>query len=248
MNLDYHIYKLSKKEMGFLALASMGVTLIAGVLLYNTLFGVLLSPLVFMASRKPLENYLGEKRRTKLRNQFKDVLYSFSSSFAAGLHLEEAMENAWNQISDLYGRNSFMAQELFNMTKMIKTAGKREEDLWQDFARRSGLEDIRDFAGVFQAARASGGNLVSAVDRASSVIVDKINIENEMKALFSQKKTEGRIVGVMPVVMIGFLRLSTPGYLETMYETSQGRILMTLAGIGIGYSVYLSEKITRVEV
>ena len=55
-------------------------------------------------------------------------------------------------------------------------------------------------------------------------------------------------MGVMPVVMIGFLRLSTPGYLETMYETSQGRILMTLAGIGIGYSVYLSEKITRVEV
>lgn len=247
-NKDYHIYRLDKKEICLLALASITLTLVLGLLFYDTYLGIAISPIVFYGAKKPLETYLAEKKRTVLRNQFRDVLYSFSSSFSAGLHIEEAMENAWNHIVDLYGRNSYMAVELFDMTKKIKTAGKCEEELWQEFALRSGLEDIRDFASVFQATRASGGNLVAAVDRAASIIVDKINIENEMKALFAQKKTEGRIVGVMPILMLIFLRMSTPGYLAIMYTSIQGRVMMTLAGLGIGYSIFLTERITRVEI
>lgn len=247
-NKDYHIYTLKKKEIGILALSSIALTLVLGLLFYDTYLGIAISPIVFYGAKKPLESYLAERKRMVLRNQFRDVLYSFSSSFSVGLHIEEAMENAWNHIVDLYGRNSYMAVELFDMTKKIKTTGKCEEELWQEFAIRSGLEDIRDFASVFQATRASGGNLVAAVDRATSIIVDKINIENEMKALFAQKKTEGRIVGIMPLIMLIFLRLSTPGYLAIMYNSIQGRILMTLAALGIGYSVFLAEKITRVEI
>ena len=134
------------------------------------------------------------------------------------------------------------------MTRKIKEASVSEVALWEDLALRSGLEDIDDFAAVFSACRDSGGNIVSAVDRAAGIIVDKINIENEMRTLFSQKKSEGRMVGIMPIVMISFLRITSPGYLEVMYSTLIGRILMTISIIGEIYAILLIEKITKIEI
>ena len=120
--------------------------------------------------------------------------------------------------------------------------------LWNDLAMRSGIEDIGDFAAVFEATRDAGGDLVKAVDRAAALIVDKINIENEMRTLFSQKKTEGRMVGAAPVVMIFFLRLTSPSYLNVMYETFMGRMLMTGALLAMIYAMHLTEKITQINV
>ena len=245
---DYRIYKLNLKEIMLLALASVLTGLSAGWLFYDTLFGIILSPGIFFAVKKPVELYLADRRRRKLRDQFRDVLYSFSSSFALGAHMEEAMELASYQNADIYGADSDMNAELVHMIKKMRDVAGSDVELWNDLAIRSGLEDIYDFAKVFSACRDAGGNLVQAVDRAAVLIVEKINIENEMRTLFSQKKTEGRMMAIMPIAMIVFLRLSSPGYLSLMYETILGKILMTLALIAMIYSIYMTEKITRIDI
>ncbi len=245
---DYRNYKLKNREMFILAIFSIAATLLGGFLFYNSLLGTLLAPIVFILLKKPIEEMLSDKRRIKIRDQFRDVLYSFSSSFAAGAHIEEAMEIASLQIGDIYGEDSDMKKELTHMIKKMREVAGSDVELWNDLAVRSGLEDIEDFSRVFSACRDAGGNLVQAVDRASSLIVEKINIENEMRTLFSQKKTEGRMMGIMPIAMILFLRLTSPSYLDLMYESFLGKILMTVAALAMVYSVYMTEKITRIEV
>lgn len=245
---DYKKYYLKLQELSMLGLACVLVSGLGGWLFYDTLFGVILSPLIFLLSKKPIEEMLSERRRRKLRDEFRDVLYSFSSSFTAGAHMEEAMEIAVFQIREIYGESSDMGTELMDMIKKMREAAGSDVELWDDLALRSGLEDIEDFARVFSACRDSGGNLVQAVDRAATLIVEKINIENEMRALFSQKKTEGRMVGIMPILMILFLRITSPSYLDPMYETLVGRLMMTAAITAMVYSIYLTEKITKVDV
>ena len=56
------------------------------------------------------------------------------------------------------------------------------------------------------------------------------------------------MVGIMPIVMISFLRITSPGYLEVMYSTLIGRILMTISIIGEIYAILLIEKITKIEI
>lgn len=245
---DYKKYNLKPRELSMLGLACVLVSGLGGWLFYDTLFGVILSPLIFLLSKKPIEEMLSERRRRKLRDEFRDVLYSFSSSFTAGAHMEEAMEIAVFQIREIYGESSDMGTELMDMIKKMREAAGSDVELWDDLALRSGLEDIEDFARVFSACRDSGGNLVQAVDRAATLIVEKINIENEMRTLFSQKKTEGRMVGIMPILMILFLRITSPSYLDPMYETLVGRLMMTAAITAMVYSIYLTEKITKVDV
>ena len=245
---DYRRYRLSLKERGVVFCGSIIVTALCGWLFYDTVLGVILSPIVFVLIKRPIENYIAEKRRRILRDQFRDVLYSFSSSFAAGAHMEEAMEIALLQINEIYGDNCDMSKELLAMVIKIRETAGSDVELWNDLAQRSGLEDVEDFARVFKACRDSGGNLVQAVDRAAGLIVEKINIENEMRTLFSQKKTEGRLVGTMPIAMILFLRISSPSYLDLMYETIVGKMMMTFAAMAIIYSVYMTEKITKVDI
>ena len=245
---EYGKYTLSNKEKLILVGVSVISSLSIGFLFYNTVIFVLLSPLVFFLLSKPLKEKLRDRRLRSLRDQFRDVLYGFSTSFATGMHMEEAMENSAHQIAEVYGEHADMAEELFYMIRRVKEAGDSEVDLWNNLAKRSDIEDIRDFASVFSACRDAGGNLVAAVDRASNLIIDKINIENEMRLMFSQKKMEGHMMGLMPIVMILFLRLSSPSYLDVMYESLVGRILMTMSLVGVMVAAYLTDRITRVEI
>ena len=245
---DYTKYRLSKKEMGVLILFSVILSTASGWLFFDTYFGVVITPVVVILLKKVLEDYLCEQRLKNIRNQFKDVLFFLSSAFASGLHLQDGLESAYIQIKEIHGPKAEMAEELHVMVLKLKEVAWGEMELWQDLSRRTGLEDIEDFSEVFAACRDAGGDMISAVEKAASMIVEKINIENEMRAMFAQKKTEGRMVGTMPVIMILFLRLTSPGYLGVMYETIPGRIMMLMSMIAIGYSIYLTERITRVEV
>lgn len=242
---DYKVLKLNQREKIILFATSVFLGVIVGWLFFDTYFGMLFSPIIFLALKPQVEIYLKEKRIRNLRNEFRDSLYSFSSSFAAGAHMEEAMEIAAHHITDIYGEKSDMGRELLYMIKKMREVGEHDTTLWNDFASRSGIEDIDDFASVFEATRDSGGDIVRATDRAASLIVDKINVENEMRMLFAQKKMEGRMVGLIPPTMVLFLKLGSPAYLQVMYETFLGRCLMLISLMAMGYSVFLTEKITR---
>ena len=234
---DYTKYHLSKKELGMLVIFVLVLSFILGWLFFDTYLGVVICPIIFVVLKKALEDYLCEQRLKRIRNQFKDILFFLSSAFASGLHLQDGLESAYTQIKEIHGPKAEMADELHMMVLKLKEVAWGEMELWQDLSRRTGLEDIEDFSEVFAACRDAGGDLIKAVDKAAAMIVEKINVENEMRTMFAQKKTEGRMVGTMPVIMILFLKLTSPGYLNVMYETLPGRIMMMVSMIGSGFSI-----------
>ena len=78
--------------------------------------------------------------------------------------------------------------------------------------------------------------------------MEKIEIDEEIRVMTVQKIFEGRIISLMPIGIILFLRLVSPEYLQIMYETVTGRLLMTVALACIVYAGYLIRKITFIEV
>ena len=245
---DYREYKLDMAHTISLLLGCLAACLLIGEIFYGKAAFAALSPFVYIMARKPYSLYMARKRRLAIRDQFRDVLYSFSASFATGRHMREAMKEAIPYISDIHGPGSPMAIELKNMVILLESTGEGELTLWQDFGERSGLEDVMDFASVFRACRDTGGDLVGAASRAAEVISEKITLEAEIKTMAAQRKFEGRIIGIMPIIMIGFLRMTSPGYMDAMYKTSFGRIVMTLALFAMGFAIYLTEKITEIRV
>ena len=87
-----------------------------------------------------------------------------------------------------------------------------------------------------------------AMNRAAELIGEEMEIEDEIRMQVVQRKAEGRIITVMPVLIILFLRTVSPDYIGVLYQTWAGRIIMS-AALAVTIGTYLViERITNVEV
>ena len=75
---DYNEYKLNNKERIALIAISAGFLLIAGFLYINSFITVVISPIAYGFLSQRYISYIVVKRKTKLRNEFKELLYSFT--------------------------------------------------------------------------------------------------------------------------------------------------------------------------
>lgn len=229
MIYDYKIYQATSREKVAVALGFAFAWIFCGYIFYGTLLWGILFPFFYPKLLSVYCGYQAARRKKQLLGQFRDLLFSLSSSFAAGRHMEEAIEEAVSNLSEIYGEQALIVCELLYMLRKMKETGATDISVWEDFASRSGISDIEDFTQVFRAVRETGGNLVLAVNRAAAVIGDKIAIETEIKTMISQKKLEGRLITAMPIFIVLFLQLTSPDYLAVMYESLAGKILMSLA-------------------
>lgn len=193
------------------------------------------------------KKYLHKRRTAILRNQFGDLLFSLSASVATGRQLASALQDAYVNLGYVYKSNTPMMEELKYMTKSIAENRDSEETLLIGFAQRSQVEDIRNFVDVYLSCRVTGGDINQVIANASEILMQKMSIERDIKVMTSQKQFEGKIISAMPVLVILFLNIASPGYLENLYCTLEGRFIMTIALAGIVTAFVLTEKITNIE-
>jgi tight adherence protein B len=231
-----------------LAVLSAAASVLAGYLFFDFPYTVAASPAVYLAALHIYGSYAAEKRRRTILLQFKDALYSFSSSLSGGRHISEDVRDAIPYLSGIYGPDAYLVGELKNMSADMTAAGATEIEAFAGLAERTGIEDIYDFVSVLDGCRVSGGNAIEAVDRAASLITEKIDTENDIRLMSAQRKFEGRMIAFMPLLVILMLRMISPGYLDPLYDTAEGRVIMMISLAGIAAAEVASEKITDIRV
>jgi len=220
--------------------------LIGQIFYANSVFSGVCGLMIFLLVDKYKE-HIKAKRIRILRNQFCDLLYSLSASIATGRQLSGALQEAYKDLGYVYQPNTPMMEELRYMTKSIADNRESEESLLAGFAQRTEVVDIRNFVDVYLSCRVTGGDMNQVISNASQILLEKMAIEREIKVMTSQKQFEGKIISAMPVLVIVFLNLVSPDYLENLYMTLAGRVIMTVALIGIATAYFLTEKITNIE-
>lgn len=248
MGIDYSKYELSKPEKEKLLIGLVVTTTVVGVIFYNSIFFAVATVFLFRPAQKVMERFLAKKRLNELRLQFKDFLYSLSSSLATGRHMEESLEEARKELLTMYKADDHIIRETEYMLHSIKDAGEPDIVALEDLAARARVEDIDIFVQVYRACRETGGDMISAVNKSAAVIGEKITIENEIQVMSSQKKFEGKIITAMPVGIILFLKVMSPDYLSIMYQSLAGRLMMTAALAATIGAYALIERITDIEV
>ena len=242
---DYNEYKLNNKERIALIAISAGFLLIAGFLYINSFITVVISPIAYGFLSQRYISYIVVKRKTKLRNEFKELLYSFSASFSIGSGMQSAMKDGCKKLREVFNDDSIMLGELEAMITKLETTACDPVLLWEDLASRSMIEDLQLFSEVYRGCTSSGGDMI---ETAAKTIGEKIEMEKNIKLLAKQKLVEGRIIAIIPVIIILLLRLCSPGYIKPMYDGVGGRLIM-LAALSISITaIAITERITRIEV
>ena len=248
MNIDYSTYDISNKQRNSFVLVGYISIFFLCLLFYHSFFLSAICGLGIFFLIESYKKYMAEKRRAFLIVQFRDLLYSLSASIATGRQMTESLSEALENLKMIYKEETPMIQELKYIVKSANENRGNEEKLLINFAVRSKSEDIKNFVDVYLACRETGGNMEQVVSKASEILMDKLTIEREIKTMTAQKQFEGKIITVMPIAVVFFLNIFSPSYLEKMYITLAGRLIMTLALSGICFAYWLTMKLTKIEV
>ena len=67
------------------------------------------------------------------------------------------------------------------------------------------------------------------MQQTSGALLDMLGFEDELRAMFAEKRFDMLVIGCMPVVMLAVLNVSSAGYIAPLYTTLPGRLIMTLS-------------------
>ncbi|XVG94884.1 type II secretion system F family protein [Eubacteriales bacterium KG125] len=219
-----------------------------GFLVYNSFWFTIATPIVYYSLSKKIASIKIARDDKRFKKEFKDLLYSLSGSFSTGRHLVEALDEAHINLSKIYDARAPIMSEVNIIRNQLQMTGLDEIRVLEEFRSRRDGEDVADFVEMYKACRATGGDFADVLARGANIIAEKITIDREIDAITYQKKLEGRIIGAMPVVLLLFLNILAPDYIEPLYETLAGRVLMTISLALSILSFYLIERITNINV
>lgn len=245
---DYGVYSLTRGDflrqgaIGLLLCALISYTFYKSLLVFIVLIPV--GCIVFPLSRR---EYLKKKRLWKLTIEFREAVWIVSGYLSAGYSAENAFISTLPEIKDMYGNDAMIVKEFKQIVKGIKL-NKSIEVLLNDFAMRSSVDDIKNFAEVFGIAKRSGGNMREIIENTTNIIRDKTSVTEEIKNMTAAKRYEQSIMNLIPFGLIVFMDITTNGFLDIMYEGILGRIIMTVCLIMVGASYMLSQKILDIKV
>ena len=188
-----------------------------------------------------------KKRQQLLLLQFREALSVLSSFLSAGSSSENALQSSLPELIHLFGEDALIVREYRLILKGIEM-NRPVEELFADFGRRSGLDDIMNFAEIYIAARRSGGELVRIVSHASDVIRDKLSVKEEILTVNASRRYEQKIMNLLPFFIILYMNFTSPDFFFVLYTTLAGRLVMTGCLAVYVLAVLLAERILQIEV
>lgn len=201
-------------------------------------------PVIFMKWKK---QQCIRERKKKLNYQFRDALNAMSVAVQAGYSVENAVCSCTRDLERLYMPDTDIVQEFHYIESQQKVSVPIEE-LFFDLGERSGIEDIENFASVFYTAKRTGGDMGKVIQKVARMLGDKIDVKKEIEATLAAKKSEQRIMSFMPAGIIAYLKITSPGFLSTLYGNPFGVCAMTICfGIYI-FAYWMGTKIVDIEV
>lgn len=245
---DYNVYVMSSKEKIMYVIFAAGCIFIVGMIFYHKWYIAALLALLALKFPKIRTRQIIEKRKKELNIQFKDMLYALSSSMVAGKSIEMAFRDVLKDLAVIYpDPETAIMKEVAYIVRCLEM-NEPIETILDQFAERTHIEDIENFADVFRTSKKAGGNIVEVIRTTSNMIGDKIEVKEDIETLITAKKFETKILSLTPIVMVAILSFSSPEYMEKVFTTAAGHIVMTFAIILFVISYFIAEKIMKIEV
>ena len=244
---NYFTYKLSKEEVKYYYSISILSLFTLGYLFYSNIIISLIISANTIFVIKIYKKIRLSKVRKDLNFQFKDLLFSISSSISAGRHIGEALLDAKDNLKLIYREDDYISIELEKISSRIINSKESIELILIDFSKKCDIDDITNFVDILLTCRKTGGDINKVIIKSCNVIMDKISMQKELEMLTAQKKLEGKILAIIPIATIIILRITSQDYISVLYTSFVGRVIMTLALAGMLFAYILIIKITTVD-
>lgn len=182
-----------------------------------------------------------EKKRKALNSQFRDMLDGLTTAIGAGKNVPDAFASVKEDLENQYNEDAFIIQEVNVILNGLHN-NINVEDMLTDFGRRSGITEIDNFANVFKVCYRKGGNIKDVIRNTHEILSDKMEINEEVLTTISSSKLNLNIMTVMPIFMIGAIKLMSPDFAAN-FATPSGIAATVVAVIIFVLAYFIGKKI-----
>lgn len=262
--LNYRVYYMKKSEKILYFLLAFAVGAFVGYLFYGgigkdkygdpttitrvldvvipTIVGVI-AGYFFVPVRIQAIN---EKRKRTLSSQFRDMLDSLTTSLGAGKNVNDSFVGVYEDMKVQYDADAYILKELEVIISGIHNNIPIEEVL-EDFGNRSDNDDIRSFANVFKISYRKGGNIKDIIRNTHEILSDKMEIAEDIETLVTSNKMEQNIMIVMPVALIGVIKMMSPEFAEN-FVSATGLISTTISIVVFVIAYFIGKSVLSIKV
>lgn len=216
-------------------------------LFYDSLYVVLpLLPLLWIWHREQ-EGVRRQKEEDAFKKMFREWILLLSSSLSAGYSVENAMGQSYKELDLMFSGKGVMLEELKSMLAKAKN-NQGPEVLLLEFAARHPFEEVKSFAEVFCTARTSGGSLNGIIRSTAAQMAEIMDTRREIATLLASKVYEQRIMTVMPLAVLLYLRIGSKEFLEGLYHNIAGICVATVCLFIYLASYLLGKRMVQFEI
>ena len=113
---------------------------------------------------------------------------------------------------------------------------------------RMPLQEVSFFGIVLLIQQKTGGNLAEALGNLAGVLRSRKLMEGKIKALSSEAKASAYIIGSLPFLVMGAVKVASPDYLDPLFTTPTGNFILIGAGMWMGIGIMVMKKMTQIKV
>lgn len=188
-----------------------------------------------------------QRKEAEFRGQFRDAMQIMAGSLKTGYAVENAIRTTERDLRALYSGDSRIRKEFERMVHKLDM-NRAAELVMQEFAAQVHQEDAEHFAVVFASAKRMGGDSIGILKSTVRMLGDKMEVEREIQTMLAAKRLEFRVMCVIPLAMVLYMRLTFPEFLSVLYDSTAGTVVMTGCLCVYVFAYRLGKKLIQIEV
>ncbi len=185
--------------------------------------------------------FLRRRRQNKFLHDFADAIDVMVRGLKAGLPVSEAMKIIASESGPPVGPEFMEVVEGQRVGITIDQGIERMVD-------RMPLSEVNFLAIVMTIQSKTGGNLSEALSNLSRVLRDRKKMKQKIRSVSQEAKSSAAIIGSLPFLIMGALMILNPSYLDPLFDTVMGNILVVGSATWMTIGVLVMRKMINFDI
>lgn len=196
-------------------------------LFYDAWYGIFVLPFVYVVCRRLHREDSSRKEQQTKTHGFQEMLELLDGFLRSGASLENAFLATEEQMKLLGQEYAGLTAALHSMNQRVQVSVPVEQAFLL-FASQMELEEAETFGEVLLFAKRVGGNYGKNVQSTAGKLREKIALQEEIQTMMAERRLELRVMLVLPLVMMTYIRLTSADLISVMYHSASGVGIMTV--------------------
>lgn len=182
--------------------------------------------------------FLTKRRQKAFTEEFSNALDIIVRGVKSGLPVNECLKIIAAESPEPVG------PEFAEVVDAQRMGVPLEQALMRLYERMP-VAEVNFFMIVLTIQQKTGGNLAETLGNLARVLRDRKKMRGKIQAMSSEAKASAAIIGSLPIVVAAILQVTSPTYLDPMFEERLGNVMLIGAGLWMLTGVFVMRKMIR---